>query len=192
MKNWKGFEREIAEIFTQAYYSDEDGEFRRIPQSGGWTIIASGKKIFPGDLIPFRFETDGVIVDMRFPFSIECKTRNKMEQFVSGLYAKESQFFGWIQQAIDDAEPFKKIPIVVFKLFRTNNIVMMTINNFYQLREIFGNIDGKYYFLKCYEKQIETQGLVFLLLKDFIDWIEWSLYKMRINTVFIKSLSEKK
>ena len=48
-KDWKGFEREVAALFTAVYYPSDDGEFRRtlaFSQSGGFT-----KTMTWGDLV---------------------------------------------------------------------------------------------------------------------------------------------
>lgn len=182
------YERAIAKIFTQTYYPDGDGEFRRVPLSGGWD-----KRMVPGDLVALRYvntEGVGMVIDDSFPLSIECKTwkGENVKHFFSGLYSNETILFDWIRQATEDCEPSKKMPVVVFKLLRTENILLMESNVFYQMGNLFGNFPGKkWYKLIKYEPD-DTQ-LIFCLLKDFLNWIDWDVFKLSSNTRSIKSVT---
>ncbi len=87
------YERMIAKLFTEAYYSAEDGEFRRVPLSGGWD-----KRTAPGDLIALKYvdkEGEAMVIDSSFPFSVECKTwrDENVKHFFSGLYSNETVIF---------------------------------------------------------------------------------------------------
>lgn len=181
------FERRVAKILSEAYYPDGTGEFRRVPLSGGWD-----KRIVSGDLIPCKFisgdhyEGGEMVVDKSFPFSIECKDWCDIKHFFSGLYSQESAFFDWIKQADDDCRSSKKIPVVMFKLFRQEIVCMLKAEDFSKLTDIFGAvIDYKYYFLRRYPvmrnhtEMAESNLLVFLLLKDFLGWIDLDFFRMR-------------
>jgi len=189
-------QRRVAGLFTSAYYPTDDGLFKSTPGSGGWD-----KRAAPGDVIAFKYideETKEMGRDKTFPMNIECKDwrGESVKHFFSGLYSDESQLFGWMEQAWEDALLIKKMPIVVFKLYRTENVVMLLSTDFYSLTNYFGNFVGKIYTIEKImpkeqkshkEKTIkhsrgETtflmhQELIFILLKDFLEWIEWELFK---------------
>lgn len=196
-------QRAVAKIFTEAYYPDGDGEFRSTPGSGGWD-----KRIAPGDVIAFKKiapvhghtgmtpEPDFAI-DNTFPLSIECKDwrDENVKHFFSGLYSEESQIFDWMRQSLADASCVNKTPIVVFKLFRTENIVILLSHDFVRLADLFGNFGKKFYTINSvpekavYHMRLE---LTLMLLKDFIEWIDWYVFKVGNEHKYIKSLMEKK
>lgn len=187
------YELVIAKLFTETYYPAEDGEFRRVPLSGGWD-----KRAAPGDLVALKYvDTEGeeMVIDRSFPFSVECKTwkDENVKHFFSGLYSEESIFFDWIRQACADSSPVRKTPLVVFKLYRTENIAMLVSTDFYQLASLFGNFVGKIYniekIMSKNEKEI-PQKLVFVLLKDFLEWIDWEVYKLSDKVRSIKSFTK--
>lgn len=189
-------QRAVAEFFTPAYYPKGDGLFKSTPGSGGWD-----KRAAPGDVIAFKYtdkEKNQMVTDETFPMTIECKDwrDENVKHFFSGLYSEESQLFGWMEQSWEDALVVKKVPIVVFKLYRTANIVMLISTDFNSLANYFGNFTGKKYAIekkmskeeqsykektvKRSEGQITFlmhQELVFILLKDFLEWIDWEIYK---------------
>lgn len=199
------YERSVAEIFTKMYYPTGDGEFRRIPLSGGWD-----KRAMPGDLVPLRFvdkDTEEMTIDKTFPMTIECKIWKDIKHFFSGLYSSESQLFDWMAQAWEDALIAKKIPVVVFRLFRVENIVMLISTDFNSLTNYFGNFTGKIYSIEktmlreqqsYKEKKVKRsegeitflmhQKLVFILLKDFLEWIDWEFFKSEKNTGAIQGI----
>jgi hypothetical protein len=191
-KKSDAYERSIAEIFTKAWFLPDEGEFRRVPMSGGWD-----KRVAPGDVIPLKIGKQcgsDWVIDKRFPFSIECKNWNdaNVKHFFAGLYSNESQIFDWMRQASEDASLSKKMPIVIFKLFRTNNICIMLSTDFVKLEEIFGAWCRKHYRLRRFE--ITNSGpqliaLTFFLLDEFIEWIDWEFY--RIKKSYIRSLIPK-
>lgn len=176
-------QRRVANIFTPAYYPKGEGLFKSTPGSGGWD-----KRAAPGDVIAFKFvdkERNQMIIDKDFPMVIECKDwkDDNVKHFFSGLYSDESQLFDWMEQAYGDSLYVGKIPIVVFKLYRTENVVMFMSSSFNKLADLFGNFTGKTYVIekimpKRYNKEKEAyQRLVFVLLRDFIQWIDWEAYK---------------
>jgi len=182
------YERAIAKIFTEIYYPEGDGEFRRVPLSGGWD-----KRMAPGDLVALRYtsaEGVGMVIDSSFPFSIECKTwkGENVKHFFSGLYSKETIIFDWIRQATEDCEPSKKMPIVVFKLLRTDNILLMERGVFYQMGNLFGNFPGKKWY-KLIKYEPDDMQLIFCLLNDFLNWIDWDVFKLSSNIRSIKSIT---
>jgi len=174
-------QRRVAGIFTLAYYPAGEGLFKSTPGSGGWD-----KRAAPGDIIAFKYvskEKDQMVIDETFPMTIECKDwkDENVKHFFSGLYSDESQLFGWMEQSLGDSFWVKKVPIVVFKLYRTENVAMVMSTDFQQLAKMFGNFVGKIYRLgRTREKGFKADGigtLVFVLLKDFIQWIDWEIYK---------------
>ena len=176
----------VADIFNVAFYSDDDGEFRSTPASGGWD-----KRIAPGDIQPFKFLGDGSMVfDQAFPFSVECKDwkDENVKHIFSGLYSKPSQVYEWWEQSQTDAQASGKMPIVVFKLYRTENVVLLHHEHFSQLTELFGKFPGSIY------KVIGgPHPIVFVLLRHFIDWIDWGFYKLsqqrkRYITILVKKI----
>jgi len=184
-------ERSIAAIFTKAFYIDGDGEFRRTPMSGGWD-----KRAAPGDLIPLKFTStsqslyaeagSNAVLDSAFPFSVECKNWKDVKHFFSGLYSADSDIFGWMKQAVSDATPSGKIPIVVFKLYRAENIVLIQAGDFNKLREYFGLFPGAVY--GATKGGVEGMAVMFVLLKDFIEWIDWGFYKLQGKSRYIRSI----
>ncbi len=182
------YERKIAELFTKAYYPDGDGEVRRVPMSGAWD-----KRSTPGDLIAFKFRykrriNDEMIIDISFPLVVECKNWKDVKHFFTGLYGAESAIFDWMKQAEMDAQPTNRIPLVVFKLYRQSNIGMLRATDFTRLKELFGEPDFKYYFLRRYSAKFADaiddfihypDLLVFFLLEDFLEWIDWSHFKIQ-------------
>lgn len=191
-KTWKAFERDTGKTFSLAYYPGNDGEFRRtsaFAQSGGW-----GKGMAGGDLVATKYGYgEEIFIDKSFPFSIECKNwrQEGVKHFFSGLYSAESVIFEWMDQSITDAEKFNKMPLVVFRLFRQKSIAMLVATDFAKLKELFGEPEFKYYFLRRYpagdEENAKPNLLVFVLLKDFISWIDWEVYKFASRN-FIRSV----
>jgi len=185
------YERHIAAIFTEVYYSDGGGEFRRVPLSGGWD-----KRVAPGDVIPLRKYKNGeMVLDTSFPFlPIECKNYRdaNVKHFFSGLYSADSVIYDWALQAWSDAQYSKKMPLVVFKLYRAKDITMIRGGDFGKLCEIFGNPKAK--FFKLYQTTLAGEllmPLIFILLSDFIDWIDWEVYKLKDSGRFIRSYLDK-
>jgi len=181
------FRRSVAFAFTEAYYPDGDGEFRKTPDVGDWD-----KKVAPGDIIAFRYvdkEKKDMEIDRTFPFSIECKhwATGGLKHFFSGLYSAESAMFSWMEQSWGEATPSGRIPIVVFRLFRTKDVIVLSSWDFADIISVFGNFTGKIYTIekimpreqKSHKKKaIPThQKFVFILLEGFLDWIDWEVYK---------------
>jgi len=185
------YENRIAKLFTIAYYSEGDGEFRRAPKSGGWD-----KRVIPADLVALRrSEGEGEMlpldrkakypmeIDKAFRFSVECKNwkDENVKHFMSGLYSVDSQIFGWMEQAIEDASYSKKTPIVVFKLFGTKDVIEILYPDFAKLSEIFGVFPGKMYIVgSIIPGTEEGKSYVFALFSDFLEWIDWEVYKSAV------------
>lgn len=171
----RNHEREVAELFTKAVYPDGDGEFRRVPMSGGWD-----KKVVTGDIIPFRMSsTTDMIADRNFPFSIECKNwrKDNVNFLFSGLYTNESIIYEWMKQATDDcAHLLHKKPMVIFK-FRKENVVMITHSVYGFLAGLFGHTNLRFYRIQIWDGRGKEEDLHFFLLKDFLEWIDWGCFK---------------
>ncbi|GAG44752.1 unnamed protein product, partial [marine sediment metagenome] len=114
-----------------------------------------------------------------------------VKHFFSGLYSAESVIFEWMDQSITDAALFDKMPLVVFRLFRQKSIAMLRATDFHKLKEMFGEPGFKYYFLRKYpvdvEENVKPNLLVFILLKDFISWIDWEIFKISKSS-YIRSI----
>jgi len=184
------YERKIAAIFTQAYYPMNDGEFRKVPLSGGWD-----KSVVSGDILALKFDRVAEakrIFDNSFPLSVECKTwaDENVKHFFSGLYSAESELFEWMEQAVYDSRSCEKTPVVVFKLFRTHNIIMIRAHDWYEMKMLFGDFNHKMYFLRRYERE-SSADIVFVLLADFLDWIDWGVYKLVDRSRLIRSFQKR-
>lgn len=96
-------ERKIAQLFSQwtGY------EFTRTPGSGGLRWQNRGDVI--GDLVC----TDDTHA-RRFPFSIECKVRNKVD-FSHLILTVNSDIIQFWEQSKQDAKRGSKLPLVVFR-----------------------------------------------------------------------------
>jgi len=162
-------QRSICEIFNKVYYSEGDGVFKNTPGSGGWD-----KQIAPGDIQPFCYKGKRLMSDELFPFSVECKDwkDQNVKHIFSGLYSKPSQIFVWVEQSTNDASFSGKIPIVIFKLYRTENVVLMNRSDWNKLQQTFGAFPGTIYKISGGPKHI-----VFVLLENFINWVDWGHYK---------------
>jgi len=191
-KDWKGFERKVAELLTNVYYPEDDGEFRRVPQSGGWD-----KKVVTGDIMALkRVYGGGLVFDLSFPFSVECKTYRDIKHFFSGLYSAESELFEWMNQSQIDCEHIRgRMSIVTFKLYRQKIIAMLKAQTFTQLKELFGEPSFKYYFLRRHYLDPDDRHLpnllVLCLFSDFVEWIDWEVYKLKDTSKYIKSWRKK-
>lgn len=165
-------ERRICLLFADEYYPDGDGEFRRTPSSGGWD-----KRIAPGDIQPFRSvsrTTYEMQLDPSFPFSIECKDwhEDNVKHIFSGLYSKPSQIYDWIEQSDGDARASGKMPVVVFKLYRTEDLILMLVRDWGQLRGYFGLFN-----FPTYTVVGGPDPIVFCSLKPWLEWIDWGFFK---------------
>ena len=191
-KKGNAYENRVAKLFTAAYYSEGDGEFRRAPKSGGWD-----KRVIPADLVALKYvkatddqllppgfnPKDPMEIDKVFRFAVECKNwkDGNVKHFVSGLYSVDSQIFGWMEQAIEDASYSKKTPLVVFKLYGKHNVVEILYPDFSILSTFFGNFPGKMYVVgSVIPKTKDGKTYVFALLSDFLEWIDWEVYKSAV------------
>ena len=186
------YERTIAKILTVSYYPDEDGRFQRIYSH---PIPAKGET--RGDLVALRYFSVGpddekaLVKDSSWPFTVECKCYKDVRPFFSGLYASESLLFAWMAQATVVAETEKKTPLVVFRIFRGENLVMLRRIDFAQMKELFGLPKAKYYQVLRYSPMEENWGLILLLLKDFLEWIDFGVYRLAGRHQYIRSLLPK-
>lgn len=170
------YELVVAKLFTEQYYPNNEGVFKRVPKSGGWD-----KRIICGDISPFLFTakdggdgTGQLEPDSTFPFSIECKNWNakNVKHFFSGLYSAESAMFDWVEQAKLDSIPTGKLPMVVFKLYGKNNIAILSQPVFNDLLDIFGVPDSKFYTIFS-----DEVFCTFILLSEVFSWIDFAHYR---------------
>jgi len=178
------YERRVAKILTDVYYPDGSGVMKKTPLSGGWR--------FPGDIIPLKFTGKGeeVKIDQSWPFMEECKDYKDVKHFFSGLYSKDSQVFEWMDTAERDSvlKGGNKIPLVIFKLYRQKDVVILDGYSFHRLEDMFGVPNCCFFFLRKIKQGLLVRKLVFLLLTDFIDWIDFEVFKASGNVNYIKSL----
>jgi hypothetical protein len=169
------FELHIAKCFTTAFYPDGDGIFRRIPLSGGWD-----KSLLCGDLMALKGTTGKAsTLDARFPFSIECKHHSGMKPLFSSLYCAKSDLFNWMAQAADDSEGHSKIPLVVFRAFRSEDLLCVRNMDYANLVEQFGDYDCQtvQVTLSLAGLVIEEERLRIMKLDEFLEWVDFQHYK---------------
>jgi hypothetical protein len=197
------YERTVAAILAKAYYPDGDGKFQRI-----YSHPIPSKGQTRGDLVALRYFTTGpdeeksLIKDSSWPFVVECKSYRDVRPIFSGLYASETALFDWMQQAAVVAVADKKIPLVVFKVFRSANVAMLDRRDFARLQEMFG-IPGFSFYMVMWRSRIckgpivavgseVEKALAFMLLADMLDWIDWGVYKLAGKGQYIRSLLPRK
>ena len=184
------FERDVAAILAKAFYPDGSGVFRRVPLSGGWD-----KHVAPGDILAFKYREFGseeLVMDTRFPFVVECKNWKDIKQPFCGLYAADSELFSWMQQAVNAAVDSKKIPIVIFKLYRASIIAMLRGTDLCKLEELFGEYPKAAYGIVKRVPQLGVSAkLIMVLLAEFLVWIDLGIYHAIDSTKMIRSLVEK-
>jgi len=199
------FERTVGAILTGCYYPDGDGLFRRI-----YSHPIPRKDEVRGDLVALRYykfqdsqlEDCQLILDKSFPFCIECKNYKDVRPVFSGLYSSQSAIFDWMQQSRVVADIEKKMPLVVFKLYRTAIVAMLDRKDFTGLQELFG-LPGFVFYVLTWRAQLckdpiisagseAERTLVFMLLSDLLEWIDWGVYKISDTRKYIRSLLPKR
>ena len=144
-----------------------------------------------GDMLPLdRKAKFAMKIDDVFRFAVECKNwkDSTVKHFMSGLYSADSQIFDWMEQAIEDASYSGKTPIVVFKLFGTKDVIEILYPDFSILAEYFGDFSGKMYMVgSIIPETKDGKTYVFALLSDFLEWIDWDVYK---SDVFQERINE--
>jgi hypothetical protein len=186
------FEREVGKILTAAYYPDGDGIFQRI-----YSHPIPKKSEVRGDLVALKYIlVDGgrqLVVDSSWPFAVECKCWKEIKYPFCGLYAQESEIFGWMEQASEVAANEKKMPFVVFRLYRAAIAVMIRGGDHYRLEEMFGEYAKRVYAVtKRHAGARESTKLVFMLLGDFLDWVDWGVFKLSGYGKYIRTIAPKK
>ena len=194
------YERVVAKILTAAYYADSDGLFQRI-----LSHPIPGKGETRGDLKALRYRTDILITryegqdlsrylmfDETWPFTVECKNYKDVKPFFQGLWAKDTALFGWMEQAQMVATEDRKMPLVVFRLFRTADVAMIWNTDYVRMAGTFGVMPQATYLIQK-DKVMEHTGMRLFLLKDFLDWIDWGVFKaLRKSTPdYIRSILPK-
>lgn len=116
------FERKCAKRFTQWWFANGEGLFKRVPKSGGWD-----KALTPGDIFAVRLYNNQEVIDETFPFSIECKKQERwtLEQL---LTSTKPPLLEWHAQAVNDCKATNKTPLVVFAKNRTAPLVAVDTN----------------------------------------------------------------
>jgi len=190
------YERRVAEILTKAYYPDSDGKFQRIYSH---PIPTKGAR--PGDLMAMRRyriaeHDEQMVVDVSWPFSVECKNYKDVKPVFCGLYCANSAVWDWMEQAEETASQLPhlsgddKMPLVVFRLFRTADVAMINGTTFGKLHALFGFYQKTYY--TAWRQCLPTShALHFFLLSEFLEWIDWGVYKVSSSQKYIRSIIRK-
>lgn len=100
------FERKIADLFSKAW----GVIFGRIPGSGNMS--------WKGDIQPVELKEAA-----KNPFCIECKNQLRLSTLT------------WWTQTIEQADPIKKIPLLVFKISSKDDVVMLRLKDFLKIVE---------------------------------------------------------
>jgi hypothetical protein len=181
------YERAIAAILSSSFYSGGDGTFQRIQSQ---PIPAKGQK--SADVEALRYmEVDGeqvLICDRSWPFSIECKNIRKAKHFFSGLYEKDFEIVSWASQAALVAARDGKVPLLIVRLFRSKDLAVLRAEDYARMAEYFGKPKGRRMELRSIGDEERAFSFVFLLLEDFLDWVDWEFYKVARFGRYIKSL----
>jgi len=99
-------EREVAKVLSKWWGSD----FTRTPSSGMFsTTHATQLSSLGVDL------AGDIICPKDFPFSVEVKSRKKIDLFDVARNGKDSEIWDWWMQSCRDANQVNKIPLVIFK-----------------------------------------------------------------------------
>jgi hypothetical protein len=183
------FERDVVKILSAFYYPEGDGCFRRVPLSGGWD-----SRVAPGDVIALKknnAQLDAYVIDPSWPFVVECKNwkSTTISHFPTGFYGAESSFFQWMAQCVEAADASGKTPIVVFKIFKYLLVIIRTVD-FSRLQELFGEFDKKRYRLERIDDNTSVK-LEFMMLTDFLKWIDFYIFKVVDTSRRIRSLVKK-
>ena len=190
------YERRIRDILTASYYPDGGGEFQRIyshpiPKKGEVRgDLKALKYIVTGSPLD-REEERALVLDSSFPFAVECKNYTKVKPLFCGLFASECELWGWMTQAVEASEG--KMPLVVYRLFRTADIAVLRSTDFAKFKELFGVYRHECYALTHYSGESgEIESSLFLfLLKDFLEWVDWGVFRLSSSTRYIRSLIPK-
>ncbi len=187
LRKGKGFERQVAAIFKKSFaIYRKDIDFSRVPNSGGWDKFAA-----PGDIIAFQLINGQKVRYADFPFVLECKNwkAENVRHFFVGLYGSEGTVYEWMEQAKTDADAVKKMPFVIFKVWK-EPLCMMNWEDFRLMSMVFGQM-RKVYKLerKVYNSSEMINSVVFFTLKDFLDWIDWKPVIQLFNST-VKEVSK--
>jgi len=197
------YERHVRDILTAVYYPDGDGEFQRIDSK-----LNPQKGIVRSDLIALRYIIIGdpltkdpekaLVADRSFPFSIECKNYTKVKPLFCGLYSKDCEVWDWMDQAHLASEG--RMPLVVFRLYRTSDVAMLESTDFSKLEELFGRYPHSVYKITKQADETRVQAsmetiiipsICLLLLTDLLEWIDWGVFRLSASSKYIRSLVPK-
>lgn len=187
------YERTVAKILTAAFYPDGGGIFRRV-----YSHPIAKKGEVKSDLKALKFMSDDVykdpesmVLDRSFPFSIECKNYRGVKPVFCGLYAQPSEIWNWMKQAEDASEG--KMPLVIFRLYRTLDLVMINNPTRVRLKELFGDYKQQSFSIKRNDDSDPFYSILHLfVLSDFLNWIDFGVFRLTDSTKFIRSLLPKK
>jgi len=180
------FEREVGKILTASYYPEDDGIFQRI-----YSHPIPKKGETRGDLKALKYLlVDGekqLVFDNSWPFTVECKSWKEIKYPFCGLYAQDSEIFDWMKQADEVAMVDKKTSLVVFRLYRTAICAMIKGNDLCKLEEMFGEYPKRVYAVTKRDVQ-ENAKLIFMLLNDFLEWIDFGIFKLSGYNKYIRTI----
>lgn len=184
------YERLIAATLSLAYYPDGGGVFQRI-----YAYPMSKKGEVRSDLVALKYIADGpdgksLVLDRSFPFAVECKNYRAVKPLFCGLYAKPCEVWDWLEQSSTASEG--KMPVVVFRLYRTKDILMINDNTFGRLKETFGSYPCEFFSVtQCTPQSDARKTLNFFVLEGFLKWIDWGVFRLSEHARYIRSLVPK-
>ena len=139
---------------------------------------------------PLSSESQKALVeDKSFPFAIECKNYRVIKPIFSSLYSKDCELWDWMKQSKESAGD--KIPLVVFRLYHGKDIIVISSPSFGRLSELFGSYKKKFFAIKSYEESMIKETLYLFLLEDFLEWIDWCVFRAVGASKYIRSLVPK-
>lgn len=187
------YERRIAKILTSVFYPDNDGIFQRI-----YSHPIPKKGEVRGDLVSMRryvvkadpvSPEESLVIDKSFPFTVECKDYKGIKPLFSGLYSKECEIFDWLWQAHEVAVQNKKMPLVVFKIYRGEDLAAIWNRDYVEMTRWFGPFQESSYLVQN-DKLMVHEGIRIFKLTTFLAWPDWGIYKVGA-TEYIKSIMPK-
>jgi hypothetical protein len=189
------YERTVAKILTQSFYPDGGGVFQRV-----YAYPMAKKGDVRSDLVALKYVPSSeplhgetvldLVADRSFPFSVECKNYRGVKPVFCGLYAQSSEIWDWMKQAEDASEG--KMPLVIFRLYRTLNLVMINNPTRVRLKELFGEFTKRSFSIKRNDDSDPYYSVLHLfVLSEFLDWIDFGVFRLTDSAKFIRSLIPK-
>lgn len=120
-----GYERTIANLLSERFakHTGIEKSFRRNPDSGSFFGGTNAQRTE-------QYDTDyaiygDLICPRNFNFSIECKNYKTPPTINSIVKQDVGQWDGWLAQCLQDAELAEKVPMMIVKYNRTEDMVFI-------------------------------------------------------------------